>query len=104
MSHFPPGYWTTACVTATVATHTGNTNWVPIPGGSTGLKMYEAGGVYLVKLSAEISTSIGAIEARVRVYDVTGAASVISAHNDQIFADDWRHVERPVSPGAGLRE
>jgi hypothetical protein len=104
MSHFPPGYWTTACVTADPDSYSGSTSWIPIANGTTGPKMFVADAVYLIKLSAELRTSLFATDARVRIYDVTAAAAVVSAHTDQTVTDEWRHVERPVSPGAGLRE
>jgi hypothetical protein len=104
MSHFPSSYFTVGNASVeTTETHTGDTNWTAIPGGSTGTITLEAGATYRVSLSAFLTTSQALTDARVRVYDVTGAAEVVSAHTNQTTGD-WRTVIRPVSPGAGTRE
>jgi hypothetical protein len=85
-------------------THTGDTNWTPVTGATTGSITLEAGTNYRVVLSVQLKTSSAVQRARARVYDVTGTAVIVGCSTIETVDGEWRLVAEIVAPGAGARE
>jgi hypothetical protein len=85
-------------------THTGDTNWTPVTGATTGSITLEAATNYRIVLSVQLKTSSAVQRARARVYDVTGAAVIVGCSTIETVDGEWRLVAEIVAPGAGARE
>lgn len=96
----------TGVPSSTPFTHTGDTNWTPVTGATTGSVTLQAATMYRIILSVEIKTSSAVQRARARVYDVTGAtaADLPACSTIETVDDEWRLVAHIVTPGAGARE